>query len=88
MLSRAVNIKGVGAGSGIPRSHSSCADDKAPGEHKCGLFYLRTNSSVQHDFIDHCILFRANSFHKEIKIKGQKLGKASNTLEQLFHIMA
>ena len=30
----------------------------------------------------------ANSFQREIKVKGQRLDQASNTLEQLFHIMA
>ena len=52
-----------------------------------------TKSFIQHDyddFIDHCSLSSTTGIQREIKVKGQKLGtkKGSNTLEQLFHIMA
>ena len=36
--------------------------------HKCMLqIYLRTKSSVQHDFIDHCILLSTDGFQREIR---------------------
>ena len=53
------------------------ADDKVPGDlisQKGLLIYLRTKSSAQHDFIDHCIMSSTNDIQREIKVKSQKLG--------------
>ena len=72
-LHKSVSIGGGGSGGAAPGSHSSFADDKAPADLESqmqAMIYLRSKSSAQHDFIDHCILSRANGIQREIKVKG------------------
>ena len=85
MLLKAVYIKGVWGA--VPRSHSSCADDKAPGDLIPQMLALNL---LENKIIN--MIFRplypvsANGFQREIKVKGQRLDQVSNTLEQLFHM--
>ena len=85
MPRKAVSIKGIWRA--VPRIHNRFADDKIKYRFQ---IYLRTKLSAQHDFINHCVLFRANDIKREVKGKGAEAGycnKLQITCTRVFHIM-